>query len=134
MICDQDCHKTINLNFIFLNKSKKVEEKSLFLVLLKLPGIGIFEILCNIHFDFFFKVQTGTAKRAETAAWKQINIIFRKNFVAVLIFLWHFFLSVFSMWLNHLKSTWLHGSFLDIPVFDQVHTTCIWNRGCNQET
>ena len=33
--CDQDCHKTINLNFIFLNKSKKVE-KSLFLVLLKL--------------------------------------------------------------------------------------------------
>ena len=35
--CDQDCHKTINLNFIFLNKSKKVVEKSLFLVLLKLP-------------------------------------------------------------------------------------------------
>ena len=25
--CDQDCHKTINLNFIFLNKSKKVEKK-----------------------------------------------------------------------------------------------------------
>ena len=37
------------------------------------------------------------------------------------------------MWLNHLESTWLHGSFLDIPVFDQVHTTCTWNRGCNQE-
>ena len=40
---------------------------------------------------------------------------------------------VFNMWLIHLVSTWIHGSFLDIPAFDQVHTACTWNGGCSQE-